>query len=194
MKENFCLKKDAYLKFSPQVNDSIIREDIGHFQVNIENAAKHINHICYYYSQFVDPLELESISDNNAVLMAVFKTNKLYHYDLNVISCCSGSFNFYHDCSTSINEGREPKFGIFNKIPLFCCQYYLTSLEDLISAEETVIIRIHPVVIILKLCPNNNFNPGIYRGVYRHSVLLLQNPGLLLTLLLLETTFMYDVM
>ena len=46
LEEHFYLKEDAYLAFSLEVNDSITRESIGRFQVNIENAVKHIDHVC----------------------------------------------------------------------------------------------------------------------------------------------------
>ena len=76
-----------------------------------------MDHVCCYYSRFVDPLELESIPNNNAVLMAVFETYILYCYNLDIYGCCSGSFNFCHDCWTCISGSREPEFGISNKMP-----------------------------------------------------------------------------
>ncbi len=98
MEEDFRLREDAYLAFPPEVNDSTIREAIRYYQVNIENAGKHMDHVCCSYSQFVDPLELESIPDNEAVLMTVFETHILHRCDLDVSGCYSGSFNFCHDC------------------------------------------------------------------------------------------------
>ncbi len=132
-----------------------------------------MDHVCCYYSRFVDPLELKSISDNNVVLIAAFKTYILHRYDLDVCGCCSGSFNFCHNCWTCVSRGRQPKFGISNKMPKLCYQYYPTLLEDLTSTEEAVIAKVHPVMTILKLRPNNSLNPGIYKGICGHSVLLL---------------------
>ncbi len=126
--------------------------------------------------------------------MVVFETHILHCYDLDVCGCCSGSFNFCHDYWTCVSGGREPKFRISNKMPKLCCQYYLAPLEDLISAEEAVIARAHPVVTILKLRLNDSFNPGTCKGVCGHSVLLPQNPGPLLTLLPSESTSVDDVM
>ncbi len=125
--------------------------------------------------------------------MAVFETYILHCYDLDVCGCCSGSFNFCHDCWTYISGGKEPKFGISNKMPKLCCQYYPASLEDLTSAEEAVIARAHLVVTILKLRPNNSFNPRTYRGVRGYSMLLPQNPRPLLTLLPSKMTSVDDV-
>ncbi len=126
--------------------------------------------------------------------MTVFEIYILHCCDLDVYGCCSGSFNFCHDCWTCVSRGKEPKFGISNKMPKLCCQYYSTLLEDLTSTEEAVIARAHSVVTILKLRPNNSFNPQIYRGVHRHFVLLPQNLRPLLTLLPLEMTSVDDVM
>ncbi len=98
LEEDFCLKKDAYLAFSLEINNSTTKKAIRHFQVNIENVVKHIDHVCCCCSQFLDPLKLESIPDNNAVLMAVFETHILHFYNLDICGCCSGSSNFYHNC------------------------------------------------------------------------------------------------
>ncbi len=65
LEEDFHLREDAYLTFPPKINNSIIRKAIGHFQVNIENIIEYIDHVCYYCSQFIDPLELKSICGFN---------------------------------------------------------------------------------------------------------------------------------
>lgn len=56
LEEDFCLGKEVYLTFSPKVNDSITREAIGRFQVNIKNTIKYMDHICCCCSQFVNLL------------------------------------------------------------------------------------------------------------------------------------------
>ncbi len=98
LEEDFRLREDAYLTFSPEVNNSIIREAIWRFQVNIENALKHMDHFCCCCSQFIDPLKLESIPNNNVILMVVFKTYILHCYYFDIYSYCSKSFNFCYDC------------------------------------------------------------------------------------------------
>ncbi len=193
MEEDFRLKEDAHLAFPPEVNNSITREAIGRFQVNIVNTVKYMDDVCYCCSRFVDRLELKNIPHNDVVLMAAFETHIFHYCNLDVCGCCSGSLNFCHNCWTCISGDRKPKFGISNKMPKLCCQYYSVLLEDLKSAEKAVIVRAYLVVTIMKLKPNDSFNPGTYRGVRRHFVLLPQNPGLLLTLLLLEMTSVDDV-
>ena len=194
MEEDFRLREDTYLTFPPKVNDLTIREAIRCFQVNIENTVKHIDYVCCYCSRFVNLSKLESILNNNAVLLAAFETYILHCCDLNVCGYYSGSFNFCHDCWTCVNGGRKPKFGISNKMSQLYCQYYPALLKDLTSVEEAVIAKVYPVVTILKLRPNNSFNPETYRGLCRHFVLLPQNLGLLLILLPLEMTSVDNVM
>lgn len=125
LEEDFRLREEAYLPFPLEVNDSTTKKAIRCFQVNIKNFIKHIDHIYYYCSRFVNLLQLESILDNNAVLMAAFETNILYHCNCDLCGCCFGlSFNFCHDCWTCVSESAKPKFGIFNKMPQLYCQYH----------------------------------------------------------------------
>ncbi len=172
LEEDFCLREDAYLTFPPEVNGFTIIETIGRFQVNIENIIKYIDYVCCCCSWFVNLLKLESIPDNDVVLMAVFETYIFYRCDLDVCGYCSKFFNFCYNCWTCISEDREPEFDISNKMLNLCCQYYPAPLKDLTSAEEAVIIKVYLVVTILKLRPNNSFNLGTYRGVCRYSILL----------------------
>ncbi len=81
LEEDFCLRENAYLTFPPEVNNFTIRKAIGRFQVNIENTVKHMDYICYYYSRFIDLLELKSIPDNDIVLIATF--------EINILHCCN---------------------------------------------------------------------------------------------------------
>ena len=189
LKEDFRLKEEAYLTFHHKINDSITKKAIVRYHVILKNAVKYMDHVYCCYSRFLDLLQSESISNNNAVLIAVFETNVLYYYNLDICGCCSRSFNFCYNCWTCVSRGRKPKFGIFNRMPQLFCQCYPALLENLTSAKKTVIARVHLVITISKLRPNNSFNLGPYRGVCRHSVLLPQNPRPLLILLLLKTTF-----
>lgn len=66
-------------------------------------------------------------------------------------------------------------------------------LDSFTTTEKVVIARAHPVVTILKLKPNNKFNPGSYKDVQGYSVLLWQNLGLLFNLLSSETTSIDEV-
>ncbi len=185
--ENFRLRAEACMAFPPELSDTTTREAISCFQVQITYVVKHMNHVCCCCSRFVDPVEFNLFPDNEPILMAALEMNILHYCDLDICSC-SETFNFCHDCWNQISGGSKPKFGISNKMPQLYCQHYPSMLEGLKSAEEAVIAQAHPVITILKLRPNNTFNPGSYRGIRGHSVLLPQNPWPLLDLLPSETT------
>lgn len=125
--------------------------------------------------------------------MAMFETNILYYNNFDVCDYCSRSFNICYDCQTYINRGRKPILSVSNKMSQLYYQYYLVSLKDFTSIEEVVITRVYLVITILKSKINNSFNPGVYKGIYGYSVLLLQNPRPLLILLPLETTSMNNI-
>ena len=63
----FGLRKKTISLFLVTVNNLTIRKAIGHFQVNIEKVVKYIDHVCYYYSQYINLLLLEIRSNNNAI-------------------------------------------------------------------------------------------------------------------------------
>lgn len=138
--------------------------------------------------------QLKHISNNSFVVIATFNTDILHCHQLDCYGCLNGSFKFYSTYWTSVSQGKLPKFGISNKMLQIYCQDYLGLLNGFTSAEKAVIAKTHSVITILKLRPNNKFNSGLYRGVQGHSILLPQNPGRLLNLLLSNTTSVNDVM
>ncbi len=46
LEKDFCFRVEASIAFSPKLIDTITQEAINHFQVQITNAVKHIDHIC----------------------------------------------------------------------------------------------------------------------------------------------------
>lgn len=44
-------------------------------------------------------------------------------------------------------------------------QYYFLQLDGFITTKKVLIIRIYPIITILKLKLNNKFNPGLYQDV-----------------------------
>lgn len=114
--------------------------------------------------------------------MTIFETNILYYCNLDICGC-SETFNFWHDCWIQISGGNKPKIGISNMMPQLCYKHYPSMLEGLIFADKAAIAQAHSVITILKLRPNNCFKLRSYKDVREHSMLLPQNPGLLLNLL-----------
>lgn len=194
LKEDFCVTHKACIEFPPNVNDITTHEAVKRFQDHTADAIKHLDQICCCYSCFVNPIQLEHKFENDPILLAAFDTNIIYLHNLDRCGHDSEFFDFCQECWRYIRDGELPKYGISNKMSRLYCQHYPPQLHGLTTAEEVVIARAHPVVTILKLRPNEKFNPGSYGGVRGHSVLLPQNPGLLLTLLPSETTSIDDVL
>ncbi len=50
LEKDFRFREDVYLTFLPEVNDSITKEAMKCFQINIKNAIKHVDYVCCCYS------------------------------------------------------------------------------------------------------------------------------------------------
>lgn len=87
LEENFRLRAEECMSFPLELSDTSTREAISYFQVKITNAVKYTDHVCCCCSRFVDPIELNLIPNNEPILMAVFKTNILHCYDLDICGC-----------------------------------------------------------------------------------------------------------
>ena len=174
--ENFCPKHEASIELPPIVNDIILRDAVKRFQDHTADAIKLLDHICYYYSCFVNPAQLKHISEINPIIMAVFDTAILPHHNLHCYGYDSESFDFCCVCWNRIKKAQLPKFGIFNKIRQLYCQYYPLQSNGFITAKEVVIVKAYLIITILKLRPNNKFNPRSYWAIQAHFMLPLQNP------------------
>lgn len=94
---DFHLRAEGCIVFPLELSDTTIQKAINCFQIQITNIVKHLDYICCCYSQFVDPVELNLIYDNELILMAIFEIHILYPCDLNIYSY-SKTFNFCHNC------------------------------------------------------------------------------------------------
>lgn len=93
LEEDSCFRAEACIAFPPELSDTIKREVISCFQVNIANAIKDMDYTCCCCSRFVNPVELNLIPDNDSIFMAAFETNTLHRCDLDICGC-SETFNF----------------------------------------------------------------------------------------------------
>ena len=191
--DDFQQRKEAWLRFPPLLDNETTRAAIYRYQVQTNDATMHLNHVCGSCSRFTHPSELKIIPKDNPVVATASATGCLSLDQFDSCGCLSQSYTFCKECWKRITEGKPPKYSISNGMPQLCCQNYPSALENLSIAEEAVIARAHPVVTILKLRPNNRFNPGAYRGIRGHAVLLPQNPGPLLTLLPSDSAALGDV-
>lgn len=80
------------MTFLPELSDNIIQKTISCFQVNISNIVNYINHICCYYSRFIDPVKLNLIPENKPISIIAFETNIFYYYDLDICVCSETFF------------------------------------------------------------------------------------------------------
>lgn len=90
-------------------------------------------------------------------------------------------------------EFKPPKFGSINSVNVCACRNYPNVLGNLTLVEEAVIDRAYPVILILKLRPSGTSFSTSSQQIRGHAVILLQNPGPLLTLLLLPSLQLHDI-
>ena len=89
-------------------------------------------------------------------------------------------YTFCKKCWKCISKRKLPKYSIFNGMSQLCCQNYPLTLENFSITKKVVIAKAHLIITILKLKPNNRFNPRFYRGIQDHVIILFQNLGPLL--------------
>lgn len=107
--------------------------------------------------------------------------------------CMDDKYNeslYYNLVFVEIRSKAKIKF--CDKV-IWLCYYNLLLLDSFLFIKEVIITKVYPIVIILKLRPNNSFNPKSYRGVRRHFILLSQNLDLLLNLLPSEVMLVKNV-
>ena len=71
------------------------------------------------------------------------------------------------------------------------CDHDMTNFS---IAKKAIITRVHLIITILKLRPNNRFNLRSYREIQGYAIILSQNSRSLLTLLLSDLATFEDVM
>ena len=92
-------------------------------------------------------------------------------------------------CWQALAAVQAPKYGWYNQVNVMPCDLFLIELTRLTLVEETLIAWAHFVISILKLRPASGSKPtAIYQQISGHAVVLPQNPGLLLYILLLSTS------
>lgn len=96
---------------------------------------------------------------NNLIITTASATGIFY---LDKFDSCGYQLQLYTFCKKcwkNISEMKLSKYNISNWLPQLCFQNYPLGLENLSIAEKVIIVRAYPVVTILKLRPNNRFNP-----------------------------------
>lgn len=110
--------------------------------------------------------------------------------------CCKRTNNSFHVCNTCysmIVEKSIPKFGSANCINVLPCQKYSDVFSDLTPIKKTFIACIYSVIFVIKLRPSITDSTTSYYRIQGLTVVLLQNPRPLLTILLLNNLAPYNV-
>lgn len=181
------------MRFSPLLDNKTIRAVIHRSQIKINNVIIYFNCVCGNCHWFTHLWELKIIPKNSHVV-AITSANGIFCLD-QFDSCryLSLLYIFCKEYWKRITEEKQPKYSISNRISQFCCQNYPSALENLSIAEEVIIAKAHPIVTILKLKPNYRFNPGSYRRIRSHAIILSQNTRALLILFPSDLAVIEDI-
>lgn len=71
LEEDFCFRHKASIKFLIIVNDIITRDIMKQFQDHTADVIKYLDHICCYYSCFINPTQLKHISEKDPIIIAI---------------------------------------------------------------------------------------------------------------------------
>lgn len=96
--DDFQQNQEAWLRFSPLLNNETIRAAIYRYQVNIVNAIMHLNYICGSCNYFTHPCKLKIIPKDNLVL-ATTSANSIFCRDqFDSYGCLSQLYTFCKKC------------------------------------------------------------------------------------------------
>lgn len=129
------------------------------------------------YSKFVSTIKATVIVDNNS--------NYCRHTD--------NSSHFCKSCYSITVKKKIPKFGSAKYINVLPCQKYSDIFNDLTSVKKAFITCTHLVMSVIKLKPSGFRSTVLYYWIWGHTVILIQNPGLLLTILLSSILAPYNM-
>ena len=125
---------------------------------------------------------LQLFKDNSLLLS--FYTGPGFSSRLDFCALTDSDYLFCHSCFNAIEQKCPLKYSALNGVNVSFCQYYPHALCDLTLTEECLIARSHLIASILKLCLNDVHNSVIYNQLHDHVVVLSQDPGSLLDILL----------
>lgn len=75
-----------------------MRKVVKQFQDHTADSIKHLNHICYCCSCFVNLLQLKYILERDPIILTIFNIDILYYNDLYCYGHNFELFDFYYDC------------------------------------------------------------------------------------------------
>ena len=175
------LRQKATTLFPPRISDSSVRDCISRFEDHITAGIAATQKICGSCGNFIVKEALRLPKDDP--LLLPFSCGPDSSPRLDSCALLENDYQFCRPCFKAIERRCPPKYSALNAVNVSFCQDYPHVLQDLTLTEERLIARSHPVASILKLRPNNTYNPAAYNRLRGHIIVLPQDPGPLLDIL-----------
>ena len=148
--------------FPPTIDARYIYRSVACYETHVESYLAVMNGVCCYCGLFVWPLSLAVVLKSDPVIMAALKNQIINLTCLNHCGQDIDEYRFCRLCHYSMKLKKVPKFSSINKVNIVICQNYPPILETLTLVEEILIAQCHPVISILKLCPNRTLSSVAY--------------------------------
>ncbi len=170
-------------EFSPTIDVGHICRSVAHYKRYIESCVAVMSGVCCYYGLFVSLLSSVVVLRFDYVIVTALHKDAIYMAFLNYCGREIDEYRFCYLCFHILKQKKVLKFSSINNINVVMCQDYPPALEVLTLVEEILIARCYPVISILKLRPNGVLLSVAYQHICSHSVVFLQSPGSLSTIL-----------
>lgn len=152
-----------------------------------------LKYICGCCSLFVSEKESQLYIINDYFIHNSITSELLTPSYINYYAISDNNLYLYLIYSRLLSLENQPKFRILNGFLRVDYQSYHPTLANLSMAEEVAIGCTHPIVSIFILMPFRAFNPVAYSCIKGYTILFLQTPAFLLTLLLSPTLVLHNV-
>ena len=157
-------------------------ECISQFENHITAAIADTQQICGSCRNFIVQ-KTEKLFKDNSLLLS-FCTEPELSSRLDFCVLIDNDYLFCHFCFNTIQQEHPPKFSALNDVNVLFCQHYPDALQNLILTEKQLIARSHLIASILKLQLNSVSNSTAYNQLHDHVIVLSQDSGSLLDILL----------
>lgn len=164
-----------------------------HFQSHITNIAADAKNVCLSCELFISSGMSQSIDPLHSIFQHSFELLIVTIISLDSYSHDNTNFRFCRSCFHYILRLNIFNFGATNIVNICFCQYYPNILKNLTIVEEVVITCTYPVILILKLRLSGLSLLALYQQIHGHAMVLPQNPGPLLDLLLSSIFQLYEI-
>ena len=191
--EEFDTRKAASVSFPPTLTDQLSRNAIGNFQAHVNRVVADTKDVYSFCGLFITSETSQFVHQGDPFFMLGINSHAFTSLSLDQCGYVRGSFLFCKSCFRYIKDLKFPKFGATNIINVCACQDYPDVFKEITLVEEAVIARAHPIISILKLRPSGASLLASYQRIRGHAVILPQNPGPLLDMLLSNAFLLHEI-